>query len=405
LKTIYLIETRWGGHHPTYFKFFTKVLLELGHEVIALCPKPKELSEWIAYNCANFADHLYTVEIQELGSNQVSSPILKHTVLALRHWQHAAANIQTASSILGRSPDLVFFAWLDSYLGTYLTHYLVDKVFPYRWSGLYFHPYHLREAKQKLLSLHYGPLDHHNILHSPHCPVVAVLDEGISEILLRKLGRKPVVVFPDFTDELLPDMNYILAKQIREKAGDRKVIGMLGSLDKRKGLLTLLEVAQKSLENNWFFVFAGTLVEQTLSEQELVKIKNFVFQSPSNCLFHFERIPDESQFNAVVSSCDVLFAVYQGFPHSSNILTKAAIFKKPVLVSNSFCMGERVRKFKLGLTVDEGNVLECIEALRRLLGQPTLKTRQEISFNFEEYKYLHSIDKLYDGLNRIIKTI
>jgi hypothetical protein len=147
------------------------------------------------------------------------------------------------------------------------------------------------------------------------------------------------------------------------------------------------------------------LVEQTLSEQELVKIKNFVFQSPSNCLFHFERIPDESQFNAVVSSCDVLFAVYQGFPHSSNILTKAAIFKKPVLVSNSFCMGERVRKFKLGLTVDEGKVLECNEALRRLLGQPNLNTQQEISFNFEEYKYLHSIDKLYDGLNRIIKTI
>jgi glycosyltransferase involved in cell wall biosynthesis len=403
LKTIYLIETRWSGHRPTYFKFFTKVLLELGHEVIALCPKPKELTEWIVYNCANFAEHLYTVEIQDLGSNQVSSPILKHTVLALRHWQHAATNIQTASSKLGRSPDLVFFAWLDSYLGTYLPHYLVDKVFPYRWSGLYFHPYHLREAKQKLLSLHYGPLDHHNILHSPHCPVVAVLDEGISEILLRKLGRKPVVVFPDFTDESLPDRNYILAKQIREKAGDRKVIGILGSLDKRKGLLTLLEVAQKSVENNWFFVVAGTLIEQSFSEQELVKIKNFVFQSPSNCLFHLERLPDESQFNAVVSSCDVLFAVYQKFPHSSNILTKAAIFKKPVLVSNAFCMGERVRKFKLGLTVDEGDVLECIEALRQLLCQTNLNT-QEISCNFEEYKYLHSIDKLYDGLNTIIKT-
>jgi len=51
--------------------------------------------------------------------------------------------------------------------------------------------------------------------------------------------------FPDFTDESLPDFSFPIMKQIQDKAAGRKIIGLLGSLDKRKGFLTLLEVSQK----------------------------------------------------------------------------------------------------------------------------------------------------------------
>lgn len=44
MKTIFLIEDSWGGHHPTYLKIFTKTLLELGHQVIILCRKYNQWS-------------------------------------------------------------------------------------------------------------------------------------------------------------------------------------------------------------------------------------------------------------------------------------------------------------------------------------------------------------------------
>jgi hypothetical protein len=55
------------------------------------------------------------------------------------------------------------------------------------------------------------------------------------------------------------------------------------------------------------------------------------------------EFPDEAQFNSLVYICDILFAAYNNFPNSSNILTKAAIFQRPVVVSNNFCMEKRVK--------------------------------------------------------------
>lgn len=135
-----------------------------------------------------------------------------------------------------------------------------------------------------------------------------------------------------------------------------------------------------------------------------MRIQTIVKSAPHNCFFYFERIPNEAQFNSLVNVCDILFAVYNKFPHSSNILTKAATFKKPVIVSNKFCMAERVRKFGLGLTINEGNTLQCIEALYKLFSQSESDTRQTKQ-DFEGYKQFHSTERLYTAFSAILKTL
>ena len=199
--------------------------------------------------------------------------------------------------------------------------------------------------------------------------------------------------FPDFTDTSPPDLGFPIAQQIKAKAQGRKIIGLLGSQSKRKGLLTLLEVAQQTRKENYFFVFAGSLAEHTFTTQELTMIQNLVDLNLSNCFFYFERIPDESPFNALVNICDILFAAYEKFPHSSNILTKAAFSEKLVIVSKKFCMAERVEKFKLGISINEGDVLQCIEAIRHLCHQLEVKDRP-LEPNFEDYRNLHSTEQL-----------
>lgn len=396
MKTIALIEDSWGGHRPTYLKIFTKTLLELGHQVIVLCPKPAELSEWITQN-HSYSDKFHAFEFHKPDPS--SFPVLQFRLIinAIARWRNVKMAIESVALKLDKSPDLVFFPWLDSYLAPYLTHYAIDLIFPYQWSGLYFHPRHLR-LKQKFWSICRGPLRQDAVLKSSRCKAIAVLDEGIAQKLQSKIGGKLVVTFPDFTDTSTPDPNYPIARQIKAKAQGRKIIGLLGLQSKRKGLLTLLEVARQTVKD-YFFVFAGSLAEHTFTAQELANIQNIVDSDLSNCFCYFETIPDGAPFNALVDLCDILFAAYEKFPHSSNILTKTAILEKPVIVSKKFCMAERVEKFKLGLSIDEGDVVQCTQAIQYLSRQ---LEEQKLQPNFEDYRHLHSTKKLKTAFLEIL---
>jgi glycosyltransferase involved in cell wall biosynthesis len=399
LKTIALVDSIRGGHHPTYFKIFAKTLLELGHEVIALSPEPEEVSQWVASHCPELASNFHSFELHEPSPSQFSCRRLQARAMAVACWQRVAQSIQEISSKLGKAPDITFFAWLDTYLG--LIPAITDPIFPYPWSGLYFQPGYLR-IPPKLRWMRHGILNPLSVLKSPHCPVVAVLDEGIADKLQQKLN-KPVVVLTDITDESPPDMDFEIVKKIRAKAAGRKIVGLLGSLDRRKGTLTLLEVSQQ-VSDRWFFVFAGRLAEPAFTAAELAKIEEIVKANPDNCFFYWNSIPDGSGFNAVVQVCDVLYAAYENFPYSSNILTKAAIFEKPVIASKNYCMGERVEKFNLGYGIEGGSVSQCVSILERL--HEELSTGSlSIQPDFEGYRHRHSIEQLRAAFQKILEFV
>ncbi len=392
MKTIALFDNCQDGHHFTYLTLFSKTLLEMGHLVMVFCQDNDELNKWIALNCPKHIGQIFTFNVTSVETPNF--PIIKRfsrTLNVLQQWQYAAKMIQWGASQIGHSPDLVFFAWLDSYLSDYLTHHIIDLIFPYKWSGLYFNPTYLRTG-QRFLPIFRTPLSPYAVTHSSRCCGMALLNDVEVQKLKQKLN-KPVITFPDFTDESTPDPNYIVFKQIKEKAGNRKIIGLLGGLTQRKGLFTLLEIAQKSLEENWFFVFAGRLYEDDLLPEQVRKVWNIVESAPGNCFFHLERIPNETQFNAVIDICDILYAVYEDFPFSSNIITKAAFFEKLVIVSNRFYMGQIVKKFRLGLTVPEGNVTKTIEALQELYSQLDANI-SDLEADFKGYRQINSVDQL-----------
>ncbi|AFY36218.1 glycosyltransferase [Calothrix sp. PCC 7507] len=397
MKTIALFDNYRDGHHFTYLTFFSKTLLEMGYLVMVFCQYPDELNKWIALNCPEHVGQIFTFKVTSVKTP--SFPIIRRfyrTLNVLQQWQYAAKMIQWGASQIGHSPDLVFFAWLDNYLSHYLTHHIIDLIFPYQWSGLYFHPTHLRTG-QLLLPILRTPLSHYSVTHSSRCCGIALLDDVEVQKLKQKLN-KLVITFPDFTDESTPDSNYIVIKQIKEKAGNKKIIGLLGGLTQRKGLFTLLEIAQNSIEENWFFVFAGRLYEDDLQPEQVRKVWNIIESAPPNCFFHLERIPNETQFNAVIDICDILYAVYEDFPFSSNILTKAAVFEKLVIVSERFYMGEVVKKFQMGISIPEKNMDKSIESIQILCHH--LDTHNyNLKPDFEGYKYTQSVLRLREAFS------
>ena len=116
------------------------------------------------------------------------------------------------------------------------------------------------------------------------------------------------------------------------------------------------------------------------------------------------RIPTEQQFNAVVQICDVLYAAYENFQTSSNLLTKAALFEKPIIASDDYCIGERVRNYQLGYTVKESDVMGCVLILQRL-HQESSRGCLSIKPDFEGYRQKHSLAQLRTALQTSLQFL
>ena len=367
-KHIVIVDGAWAGHHAMYAKVIVKVLLEAGYRVSMLCPAPNEMEDW--------ASHLVlTNEIQFRAwhfTNRKSWSWRKRSIVSrllpplecLLCWVNLAHILKKTITAVGK-PDLVFLAWLDNYLNCrFIPAWLVDKCFPFFWSGLYFHPRHHRKKPRFPLGINLESL----IAKSRFARSVAILDAGIIKKVQGLINEKPVFVFPDFSDETPASDKIHLAEAIKAKAGNRQIIGMLGGLTRRKGVLTLVRIANQYARKDWFFVFAGLLQEHrhTYTENEWQELMSFFSESQDNCFFYLNRIPDDAQFNELVKTCDVIFGVYEDFLHSSNLVTKAANYGVQVLVNSGGYMEEVVSQFGLGVAVPSGDIQAAASALDRL---------------------------------------
>ncbi|MCE9613223.1 MAG: glycosyltransferase [Lentisphaerae bacterium] len=373
--TIALVDGFDDGHHLTLLRHYARALLGMGHRVVELLPNPARTEAWFAEHCAGQRDRLH---LHAFRHWQEPSPFwrLRHLWPPLASWAHAGRAVAEAERASGWQVDLVFFCWLDHYiLGVSpLCRFALPWLLPRPWSGLFFHPWHLRAPG--------GDPDHHYAvttgqLRTRHCRGVAVLDEGIAD-RLQALLQRPVIRFPDQTEEALPAVEPALVQRLRGAIRGRKVIGLIGDLWRRKGVLAFLRAVARAQDRDWVFLLAGALgdtQQRTFFPDEWPGVDAVLRRPPPNLLVHLQRIEDDRDFNAVINLCDVLFAAYDSFGHSSGIVTKAAVFRKPILVSPGFCMAERVARYRTGLALDPADPTAVVDALACLLDPAALARR------------------------------
>ncbi|HEY1122524.1 MAG TPA: glycosyltransferase [Haloferula sp.] len=375
-KTVALVDPLWVGHHPMYFSQFTAAFLRQGAFVIGLCPEPGEAfsaARTASINeIADFDRRVATYKLPGGKKSWFGGRFEGDPVRTYQRWKRCADTIFEAEQATGRKVDLVFFPYLDSYLRflpfSAVPHLTIDRP----WSGLYLRNHHHGESaspKKSLRLLAKGDA----IIRSSLCRGIGVLDERFVDPMANYTGQD-VHAFPDVTDASLPSQPYALAEEIRSKAAGRKIIGLLG-MERRKGLLNLLRVAEKARELRlpWYFACAGryerpeysdeehALVERTARGVATGEIDNLHFTLPGG------RIPAEEDFNDIFRTFDVAWAAYEGFQGSSGTLGKAAAFNIPCLASKGECIGHRVEGYRTGLTIPEGDSERALEALRRIL--------------------------------------
>lgn len=357
---IFIVDIYLTGHHISYLSLFERAFQKLSFETFVLIPGNK-LDD---ANVQGFKFDLSSeVFFFELPKASVKRTRIGSRDQLLEMWRVVAEKIKEVSFTLG-AVGLVYFPYMDPFMGPYLSLRSLDSAFPYSWSGLIMNPQNCR-SKMPYSWLRKSILSPHHLLKSKNCKAVFLFDQFCAERIYNETQKK-VVVIPDVIDDVEPNRNYWLYKKVKNQANGRKIISLLGSLSKRKGMLALLNAVDLDMKSEHLFLIAGKLDIASFNAVELNKIKEIVERNLHKIVYSPDRIPTEADFNALVSVSDIIYAAYIDFSASSNLITKAATFSKPIMVSEGYLMEEIVSEYKLGVAIQQDNPIKILEGLNHM---------------------------------------
>lgn len=384
-----LIEMKWWGHHPTHLKLFAAALLDLNCDVLCVCPAPDEMREWLA---ARWQPNWGTFVARRFGSLRLGHGIGKMlSVIGLGRWNpywwlRARWAIKRLEATTGRRPDWVFIPMADEFIDSILPPQWIDRLFPYDWSGRIIHPWWFYEDDSWRTRL--------RIPRAARCKRMYFFDEAIAAEAEHAWGI-PCAGFPEYAVAAPSREDSAVVKEMKERAAGRRIVGLFGILDRRKGIHGFVEAARKMRSEEILFAMVGhTPNADAAAELEALE-STLTAQDHRNVWLHRARFEDEAEFDSLLSAADVLYAVYLGFPHSSGILSKAAAMAKPVLVASDGLMARRVAEFQLGAVVDPRDSTSAAAAIRELLSQPATSGDGP-----REYSNIHSLEAMQELLKR-----
>jgi len=396
-KTVALVDWSWIGHHPTYFALFAKTLLQLGLNVRALCPKPEEVSRSLADLPENLQANLSLEKLPGWANAPRGTPERWKNLLS------TGRSLLVLDRMLRRGPqrpDLVFFAciydWQFYRFGTFRFG------FRWKWAGLYLQSFGFRSTSASVYAWHRQWAKPQRFLGRGKPAAIATLDEGISEKIEALIKPGKCVVFPDITNCAPPELGEnTLAGKLRKFAAGRKIVLLSGMLFPHKGVDAFLQVAMANPQ--WCFALVGELPCFADEEKGKAMLDEFLRNHPCS-FFHPLKVPDGPAYNGVFAVSDLVWNLHLDWPGSSNTLTKAALFEKPVVVGEGHLLAERTRRFRLGEVCREDSIPSISQALHAILESPQ-SWKESQQPRWREYREAHSEEQLGKAFSDLMAGI
>jgi len=405
-KCVALVEWNWIGHTPTFFAFFVLALEELGADVLAICPHPGETRETLAQ--LRLQRGLGPSREGQITYLQMEIPARRFRVLrprrislidwSIRHFRSIEAAARKWEEESGKRLDLIFFTCMfDS---DFRWFQLTQPFWSLPWAGFYLETLSPGQPGQFSFGSQHPPHPE-KIFRGSLCKAIFAPDVASAPPLAAITG-KPVVVLPNLTDERLPApaSGRSLENGLKQFADGRPVVGLFGHLRKSKGLLPLLAVSQLPAMSKVCFALGGEVAWSHYSPDETETIRR-VLAGGANLWKHLQRIPDEEELNSLLSACNVIYAAYLDFPNSSNIMTKAAFFKKPVIVSDGHLMADEVRRFNLGEIIPQGDPPALAGAILKITRNPEAWVAENQP-RWDDYHRDHSYERFQEAMRGLL---
>ncbi|MBW7961116.1 hypothetical protein [Bradyrhizobium sp. BR 10261] len=441
MASIFLVNPISGrGHLDAYARLYSRALLELGHRVVLVAQTDAETISYLARNAPALAPSFAFFSVDQpnrggtagtesitwtqlvskngaldillrsigvrygklrsqmvrikraLGRRLLETEFARalnlrfHSDVSRISFNPALDCIDTVASISGEAaPDLILFLYLDMMAEQPRNIAVLDRPQSAPWAGILFHP--------RLISEPTKPVE--GYFKSAKARGGLFLVPSAIPAYAKAAPNLHFALAPDVADLELPTEPSELAREIRKRAGDRTVVLQIGSIAAHKGIATLLDVIAAADPARFFFAIIGKANWESFDEHRS-RIRSFYANPPKNVFLFEGYIASEPDYNSIIQACDILYAVYQGFNSSSNSLTKAAGFRRPILVTEDSLMGKRVHRLKIGACAPEGNVDTILEKLGWLAGQP------KDTFDFDAFQDEQSIEALKSTLSKAL---
>lgn len=383
-RSLWIVDPFSEGHHAMYLGIFADHLVARGYKVTVLTASPQEVLPFLR----GAAGKVELVPWIPKLSLRFESFKLNALWKPLEQWLNTGYSIRLAVRNGATAPSRLLITWLDSFLGSSINSFWVDSFLAIPWAGVYFHP---RSYRRK------GESRKEALLASKHCYGVLVLDEGIISQIKSEFKETAISWVPDFTVAEVVERHQRsnVAIEVLRRANGRKVMALVGSIEPRKGAELFWETVAFDESGEFFYVMAGHIYRHLFSNSAINKLQHLSTSASDRFMMIDRRLSTEEEFNSIVEVSDVLFACYVDFPHSSNLLSKAAAYNVPILVTNKDLMGERVMRWHLGACLETIEPQSVQSLMRKLSHQ------EEAEFGFRQYREEHSETALVRCLDEI----
>ena len=296
-----------------------------------------------------------------------------------------AKDLQLINRTFRGEPKIALNMYLDIYSNTPSDWKLFNQKIDNKWSTIHIDTSNtLQEiSKQNLKNLE----------------VIFYINEDLPLAMMNKNSSPAYHWIPDVATPTLPNQNTSLTERIKKQASHRKIVFLGGAIGGTKNLSAWYQVINRCPPDKLFFVQAGVVNRSTLSENDLIELKKIEQSPPENLLIHDHYLQNDSEFNQLISISDIIWGLYRDFDRSSNILGKSAVFRKPILVSDKYLMGQRVRQYNIGLAMDESDSHQIAASLEALLLRPPAVS------NFDRYAQEHGELALSEKIDQYLSNL
>ena len=134
INTIALVDFYSLGHHSSYLRLYSQILLELGYRVIVFSPIDQDLSSWQKECFPQFGQVFFSFFLHPPSAPSVRIPKLNNFLNRLNIWRHVGKALKNAEKRTKQTINLVFFLWLDEFIMPvpWGMERVISLFFPYR---------------------------------------------------------------------------------------------------------------------------------------------------------------------------------------------------------------------------------------------------------------------------------
>ncbi|MFZ1028979.1 MAG: glycosyltransferase [Limnoraphis robusta] len=376
-QKLMLFDLSVKGHHPIYIQH----LIQYWHKQsfsgqlnVVVSPRffeeHRNVVDWAATHSPSQINFVGISPEEEAALNSRKSKIKRY----LRNFQEWEIFGKYAEKLAATHALIMYFDTCEFPLA-------LGRPSPCSFSGIYFRPtFHY---PQELTN--YSPTQQERwqqwreklllsrILRHPKLQNLFCLDPFAINHLNRFNTHVKAIHLPDPVELIEPENSP--CSLLREELGidpERNIFLLFGALTQRKGIYQLLDaIARLSPELNQKICLL-LVGESNIATSLDPKIAQLCQDKPVQIIRRYEFISDE-EIPAYFNLADVVLAPYQRHVGMSGILLLAAAAAKPVLSSNYGLMGEMVKRYQLGLTVDSTMPSAIAEGLIRFLQEDSDK--------------------------------